>query len=283
MAQHSSLLGVRDVQDWQLPVNWGVNCALLAWFFPGHQLLWWFTFTPCLPAFVGVIILAVVVTTSLFASGTACTTCTGAAALACTAPTAASTSTAAGCWLLSWFAPAGASCTTRGLLGCFGPVCQLNTIAVRGIFVPVDFGHGDLLSMLPLEVGDELPHLVSTPTSFCESLLQSSRQTVVDKEGGKGLGSSDVGWACRQSKMYLLLHPFWCFSSLRRSWGTLIWSLVHEYSSTTFLSALSPGVGFFFGAFFPLPIASGFPPVSFRAVCFVRAIQQGDLHLTFVR
>ena len=50
--------------------------------------------------------------------------------------------------------PAGASCTTRGLLACSGPVCQLNTIAVRGIFVPVDFGHGDFLSMLLLEVVD---------------------------------------------------------------------------------------------------------------------------------
>ena len=37
----------------------------------------------------------------------------------CTA-SAASTSTAAGRWLLLWLAPAGASCTTRGLLGCFG-------------------------------------------------------------------------------------------------------------------------------------------------------------------
>ena len=34
------------------------------------------------------------------------------------------------CRLLAWFAPAGASCTTRGLLGCSGPVCQFNTIAV---------------------------------------------------------------------------------------------------------------------------------------------------------
>ena len=56
-----------------------------------------------------------------------------------------------------------------------------------------------------------------------------------------------------------------------------------EYSSTTFLSALLPGGGFFFGVAFPLPIANGLPPVFFRAVCFVRAIQQGDLHLTFVQ
>ena len=56
-----------------------------------------------------------------------------------------------------------------------------------------------------------------------------------------------------------------------------------EYSSTTFLSALLPGGGFFFGVAFPLPIANGLPLVFFRAVCFVHAIQQGDLHLTFVR
>ena len=49
-----------------------------------------------LPSFVGVVIVTITVTTSLLASGTACTTCTWAAALLCTAPVT-STSTAASC------------------------------------------------------------------------------------------------------------------------------------------------------------------------------------------
>ena len=58
-----------------------------------------------------------------------------------------------------------------------------------------------------------------------------------------------------------------------------------EYSSTTFLSILPPGLGSVFSLSFPPPhpIANGFPPVSFRAVCLVRAMQQGDLHLMVVR
>ena len=66
-----------------------------------------------------------------------------------------------------------------------------------------------------------------------------------------------------------------------------------EYSSTTFLSTLFPAVGFFFGAFFPLPIASGFPPVSFRAchttarrppphVCTVKGLCFGKAHSSFI-
>ena len=69
-------------------------------------------------------------------------------------------------------------------------------------------------------------------------------------------------------------------------WGLSLSGLSsEEYSSTTFLSALLPGLGSDFGSFFPLPlpIANGLPPVSFRAVCLVRAMQQGDPHLTFVR
>ena len=111
VAQFSSLFGARDIEGSQPPVDWGVNCALLAWFLTSHLLFRLLTSTPCLPAFVGVVIITIAVTTSLLASRTACTTCTGAAALACTAP-AASTSTAAGHWLLSGLAPAGASCTT---------------------------------------------------------------------------------------------------------------------------------------------------------------------------
>ena len=42
-------------------------------------------------------------------------------------------------------------------------------------------------------------------------------------------------------------------------WG----SSSEEYSNTTFLSALLPGLESFFGSFFPLPIANSFPPVFF--------------------
>ena len=80
--------------------------------------------------------------------------------------------------------------------------------------------------MLLLEVGDELPHLVSTPTSFCKSLLQSSHQTMVNKEGGEGLSSSDVGWACWQGEVNLLLHACWCLHSLHQLLGILVWSLI---------------------------------------------------------
>ena len=74
---------------------------------------------------------------------------------------------------------------------------------------------------------------------------------------------------------------FACFGAAAPStcWGL---SSSEEYSNTTFLSTL-PGVGFFFGLAFPLPIANGLPPVFFRAVCLVRAMHKSDLHLTFVR
>ena len=123
VAQFSSLFGARDIEGWQLPINWGVNYTLLTWFLASHLLFWLLTSTPCLPAFVGVIIITIIVMTSLFASGTACTTCTGAAALACTTPTAASTSTAAGCWLLLWFVPA--QSLLRHQWPSFPPSCRL--------------------------------------------------------------------------------------------------------------------------------------------------------------
>ena len=46
MAQQGSLFLVRDVKDWQLSVNRGVNCARFAWFFTGHGRSWWSTFIP---------------------------------------------------------------------------------------------------------------------------------------------------------------------------------------------------------------------------------------------
>ena len=276
VAQLSSLLGTRDVEGWQLPIDRRVSHDLLSGLLTSHR--WFRLLVPIssLPSFVGIVIITITVTTSLLASGTACTTCTWAAALLCTAPVT-STSTAASCWLLSRLAPAGASCTTRGLPGYSGPVCQLNAFLFRGVFVAVDFGHWNLLSMLFLEVGDELPHLVGAPTSLGKGLLQGTSKPVVDKERREGLSRGHMSRAGRQSQVYLLLHACWCCSSLRR-WG----SSSEEYSTTTFLSGF-PGGGFFVGAFFPLPMASGFPPVSFRAVCFVRAIKQGDLHLTFVQ
>ena len=172
MAQLSSLLGTRDVEGWQLPINRRVSHDLLSGLLTCHRWFWLLVPISSLPSFVGIVIVTITVTTSLLASGTACTTCTRAAALLCTAPVT-STSTAASCWLLSRLAPAGASCTTRGLPGYSGPVCQFNALLFRGVFVAVDFGHWNLLSMLFLEVGDELliwsvlqPRLVK---AFCRA------------------------------------------------------------------------------------------------------------------
>ena len=226
VAQLSSLLGARDVEGWQLPINWRVGYAFLAWFLTSHLWFRLLTSISGLPAFVGVVII-IAVTTSLLASGTACTTCTWAAALLCTAPVT-STSTAAGCWLPSGVAPAGASCTTRSLLGCFGPVCQLNAFLFRGVFVPVDFGHWDLLSVLFLEVGDKLPHLVGAPTSFGKGLLQGSSKPVVNEECREGFSRGHMSRAGRQSQMYLPLHKFWCSSSLCRL-GFFIRRILHHH------------------------------------------------------
>ena len=109
----------------------GVNCALLAWFFVGHHWFWWCIFTPCLPMLVRIIIVTVIVPTSLSTFGPAYTTTT------CTRSTAI-------------------TCTACGFLAHVGTICQLQTLTVRGVFVPIDFGHWDLLSMLLLEVGDEI-------------------------------------------------------------------------------------------------------------------------------
>ena len=91
MAQQGSLFWARDVKDWQLPVDRGVNCTRLAWFFAGHHRFWWSTFIPCLPALVRVIIITVVVPASLSTSGPAyatASTCAGTAATTCMGATA---------------------------------------------------------------------------------------------------------------------------------------------------------------------------------------------------
>ena len=110
MAQQGSFCRARDVEDWQLSVDWGVSCARLAWFFLGHHRSWWFTLIPCLPMLVRAIIITVVVPASLSTSGPsyASATCAGATAIPCTA---------------------------CGFLAHFGSVCQLQTLAVRGVFI----------------------------------------------------------------------------------------------------------------------------------------------------
>ena len=186
--------------------------------FRTNKLFWWFTFTPCLPVFVRVITVTVVVSTSFSAPRPTCaaTTCAGTVTTcAGTVTTACSTAATASCGLLAWLAPAGASCTASGFLSHLHAVCQLQTLAFRGIFVPVDFGHWDLLSVLLLEVGDEFSHLVGTPTSLCESFLQSSRKPVVNEESREGFSRGHMGWAGWQSQVYLLLYPSWCPCPLR--------------------------------------------------------------------
>ena len=180
----------------------GVTCGLLARLLASHHWLWWCIFAPCLPALVRVIIFTIVVPASLFTFGPAYILPAGTGAVTTT-------------------------CTTCGLLlDRFCPICQLWTFVVGGVLVPVDFGHWDLLSMLLLEIGDEFSHLVGTPTPLCKSLLQSSRQAVVDEKGGEGFRSSDVSWARWQGEVNLLLHACRCLHSLRWLWGILIWSLI---------------------------------------------------------
>ena len=87
VAQQGSLFRARDVQDWQLPVNQGVSCALLAWFFAGHYWFWWCIFIPRLPALVRIVIITIIVPASLSTSGptyATATTCAGTAATTCT-------------------------------------------------------------------------------------------------------------------------------------------------------------------------------------------------------
>ena len=100
VAQHGSLFRARDVENWQLPVDRGVNCAPPAWFFTGHDRSWGSTLIPCLPALVRVIIITIIVPASLSTSGPAgatTTTCAGNAAATCagTATTIRSSSSTA--------------------------------------------------------------------------------------------------------------------------------------------------------------------------------------------
>ena len=81
VAQLSSLLGARDIEGWQLPIDRRVSYAFLAGFLMSHLWFRLLASIPGLPAFVGVVII-IIITASLLASGTACTTCTWAAALA---------------------------------------------------------------------------------------------------------------------------------------------------------------------------------------------------------
>ena len=226
VAQLSSLLGARDIEGWQLPIDRRVSYAFLAGFFTSHLWFRLLASVPGLPAFVGVVII-IIITASLLASGTACTTCTWAAALLCTA-SVTSTSTAASCWLLSRLAPAGASCTTRGLPGYSGPICQLNAFLFRGVFVPVNFGHWNLLSVLFHEVGDKLPHLVGAPTSFGKGLLQGSSKPVIDKKRREGLSRGHMSRAGRQSPDVSASSRIWCCSSLRRL-GFFIRRILHHH------------------------------------------------------
>ena len=173
----------------------------LCGFLPGHHRSWWFTIIPCLPTLARVITITVVVPASLSTPRFASATCAGTAAITC------------------------AAC---GLLAHFGPVCQLQTLAVRGVFIPIDFRHWDLLPVLFLEVGNKFPYLVGTPTSTFKSFSQHSCQTMVNKEGLEHLSSGDVGWACWQGEMDLLLHAFRCLCSLHRLWVMLVWTLIRR-------------------------------------------------------
>ena len=46
VTQQGPLFRAGDVKDWQLSVNQGVTCGLLAWLFVGHHWLWWCIFAP---------------------------------------------------------------------------------------------------------------------------------------------------------------------------------------------------------------------------------------------
>ena len=201
VAQHGSFFSAGDVQHRQLSVDRRVHYSFLAWLLTGHLQFRRRLFPLGLLTFAGVVLVIISISAPLLplGSASAATTCTGTSATACTA---------------------------RGLLDRFCPICQLWTFIVGRVLVSVDFGHWDLLPVLFLEVGDKLPHLVSAPTLLCERFLQSPRQTMVNEEGGKRFGCGDMGWARWQGEMDLLLHPFWRFNSLRRSWGTLLLSLV---------------------------------------------------------
>ena len=114
VAQQGSLFHVRDVKYWQISVNQGVNCGLLAWLFASHNCFWWCIFAPCLPAFVRVIPIAIIVLALLSSSRPAYAPATHTGAVTTT-------------------------CTACSLLAYLGPVCQLQTFTVRGVFGPRRF------------------------------------------------------------------------------------------------------------------------------------------------
>ena len=249
VAQQGSLFRARDVEDWQLSVNRGVSCALLAWFFVGYHWLWWCIFTPCLPTLVWIIIAAVIVPTSLSTFGPAYTTATCARSTAIT-------------------------CPACGFLAHSGSVCQLQTLAVRGVFVPIDFGHWDLLPcffwklVMNSLIWSVLQHRFAK--AFCRARVKPWLMKKVAKV------SVVVTWAGLVGRVRWICF-FTHFGASAPSAGCGAFSSgvsSEEYSNTTFLSALPPGLGSFFGLPFPLPlpIANGLPLVSFRGVCLVLAM-----------
>ena len=131
--------------------------------------------------------------------------------------------------------------------------------------------------MLPLEVCDKFLHLIRAQASLLKHFTEGLRKAVIDKEGSKSFSGHHMGWTCWQSQVYLFLHMLRCPCSLHLLGLSSSRLSSEEYSITTFLSNLPPGLGSDFGLPFPLPIASGFPPLLFRAVCLVRAMQKGDL------
>ena len=71
VTKQGPLFHARDVEYWQLSVNWGVNRALLVWLFVGRHWFWWCISATCLPALVRIIIITVTVSASLLSFGPA--------------------------------------------------------------------------------------------------------------------------------------------------------------------------------------------------------------------
>ena len=132
--------------------------------------------------------------------------------------------------------------------------------------------------MLLLEVGDKLPHPVGTPTLFRERFLQSSRKPVINKESRKRLSRGHMSRTGRQGQMYPPPHTLRHPSSLRLLGVLIRGVLQHHLPVRGFSPEQDPSSG---PSFLSPPPAA--PPVFFRAARLVRAMQQGDPHLTFVR
>ena len=175
-------------------------------------------------------------------------------------------------------------CTACGFLAHFGPVCQLQTLTVRGVFVPIDFGHWDSCLCFFWKLAKNFLIWSVLQPRFAKAFCWAHVRPWLIKKAVKD--SVVVTWAGLVGRVRCICF-FTCFGAPAPSagWGLSLSRLSsEEYSSTTFLSDLPPGLGSNFGSFFPLPlpIANGFPPEFFRAVCLVHAMQQGDPHLTFV-